>query len=310
MEGELNSTLEAFAREKRIVSKGPLSVMLVVTQHAKKMGLPLDPARLVTEGSGQVLGLGQSAVQAILKRHDIMRILASEGGRTSRGSIGKMQEYVSLLNQLAARNILDLDYVELFWIDRVRLYFNSKPLKLRLDPSQNLRAVIRDVLDQAAARQKSVPGVQYVGAVMQHLAGAKLDCAVGRGAVAHNCFSTSDAQTSRAGDFLIGDVAIHVTSSPSESLIQKCRENLDCGLRPILITMQRGVAVAEELARNASIEGRVDVFEIEQFIALNLYELGKFAPENRGVALKDIVYRYNELIDEWETDPGLKLEMK
>ena len=40
---------------------------------------------LLTEGGGQVFGLGKSAVQSILHRHDITRVLASEGGRTSRG---------------------------------------------------------------------------------------------------------------------------------------------------------------------------------------------------------------------------------
>ncbi len=65
--------------------KCQLCVALVITQHAKNMGLPLDPDKLITEGGGQVLGLGQGAVQAILNRHQIKRVLASEGGRTSRG---------------------------------------------------------------------------------------------------------------------------------------------------------------------------------------------------------------------------------
>jgi hypothetical protein len=50
--------------------------------------------------------------------------------------------------------------------------------------------------------------------------------------------------------------------------------------------------------------------EIEQFIALNLYELGKFALEGRRVAVGDFVARYHEIIDDYETDPGLKIEFK
>ncbi len=42
-------------------------------------GLPLDPDQLLTEGGGQVLGLGRSTVQAILERHGVTRVLASEG---------------------------------------------------------------------------------------------------------------------------------------------------------------------------------------------------------------------------------------
>ena len=61
---------------------------LVVTQHAEDHGTCRSmPKKLITEGGGQVLGLGKGAVQAVLKRHGIDRVLASEGGRTSRGSL-------------------------------------------------------------------------------------------------------------------------------------------------------------------------------------------------------------------------------
>src|SRR4051812_35120667 len=93
--------LERFASEKGFRGQGPLSVALVVTQHAKETGLPLNPGKLVTEGGGQVLGLGRGAVQGVLKRHGIERILAAEGGRTSRGSLGNMREYVVFLNSLS-----------------------------------------------------------------------------------------------------------------------------------------------------------------------------------------------------------------
>ena len=36
---------------------------------------------------------------------------------------------------------------------------------------------------------------------------------------------------------------------------------------------------------------RIDIFEIEQFVALNLYELGKFAAAGRQTAVKDVVTR-------------------
>lgn len=152
--------------------------------------------------------------------------------------------------------------------------------------------------------------MQYAGAVLQHVVGAKLDCALGKGKFAHNSFSTSDQQTGRAADFFIGDVAIHVTTSPSEALIGRCRENLGDNLRPIIVTTQRGLTIAEGLAENAGIGERVDVFEVEQFVALNLYELGKFAPDGRRVAVTDLVTRYNEIVEEYETDPSLKIEFR
>ncbi|MDX9762541.1 MAG: hypothetical protein ACOX2W_15630 [Desulfomonilia bacterium] len=66
-----NEKLKEFAQKNRMRGKGPLSVALVVTRHGKKLGMPLDPEALLTEGGGQVMGLGKSAVQSILKEHGI-----------------------------------------------------------------------------------------------------------------------------------------------------------------------------------------------------------------------------------------------
>ena len=113
-----------------------------------------------------------------------------------------------------------------------------------------------------------------------------------------------------AGDFLLGDVAIHVTTSPGEALIRRCQENLDAGFRPMIVTLQKGLSVAEGLAANANIADRLDVFEIEQFVALNLYELGKFKATGRRTVIEEIVERYNAIIDEIETDPSLRIAIQ
>ncbi len=302
--------LVTFTAENSFRGKGPISVALVVTQHAKAMGLPLNPETLITEGGGQVLGLGKGAVQSILKRHGIDRVLAAEGGRTSRGSLNNMREYVAFLNFLSENASADFDAIEAFWIDRVHEFFAGKPFKIKLDASRSLRMVVRDVIAQAEDRQKTTPGMYYAGAVLQHLVGAKLDCALGQGLLEHNSFSTADAPNKRAGDFFLGDVAIHVTTSPGEAVIERCRENLDDGHRPILVTVQRGLGVAEGLATNIGLSDRIDIFEIEQFVALNLYELARFAAEGRKTAVTDLVSRYNEIVEEFETDPSLKIELR
>lgn len=307
---DLSTALHAFNKAKKFGRKGPLCVALVTTQHACKMGLPLDPGDLLTDKGGQVPGLGKAAVQSVLKRHGIDRVLAAEGGRTSRGSIDNMREYVALLNDLHGQGLSALDAIERFWIERVHEFFAGKPFKVKLDSSRSLRVLVRDVLSQAEERQKNTPGMQFMGAVLQHLVGAKLDCALGTGHFDHNSFSTSDAQSGRAGDFFIGDVALHVTTSPGEGVVQRCKENLDDGFRPIIVTTARGLTAAEVLSENAGIGERVDVFEVEQFVALNLYELGRFAADGRRVAVNDLVSRYNEIVEEVETDPSLMVEIR
>ncbi len=139
--------------------------------------------------------------------------------------------------------------------------------------------------------------------------GAKLDCALGAGKIKHNGFSTADAPTGRAGDFLIGDSAIHVTTTPGEALLGKCADNLNENLRPIIVTLAKGVPVAEGLAENIGIAERVDILEVEQFIATNIYELGGFAADGQKTATAGVVDRYNELIGEFETDPSLAIEI-
>jgi hypothetical protein len=93
-------------------------------------------------------------------------------------------------------------------------------------------------------------------------------------------------------------------------MIERCRDNLDSGHRAVLVTRQRGLTVAEALAENVNLADRIDVFDIEQFIALNLYELGKLAIDGRRVALTDFITRYDEIIDEVETDPSLRIEFR
>jgi len=302
--------LEAFASENDFKEKGALSIALVVTQHARQEGLPLNPETLVTKGGGQVRGAGKGAVQAVLKRYDIDRVLAAEGGRTSRNSLNNMRAYVALLNELHEEGRADLDVIERFWIDCVQAFFASKPFTITLDSARNLPHAARIITEPATERQKEGGGTYHAGAVLQHLVGAKLDCAMGEGKFEHYSFSTADAPGGRAGDFFIGDVAIHVTTSPNEAVITRCKDNLKDGYRPMLVTTQRKVSVAEGLAENQGLSERIDIFEIEQFVALNLYELAGFAEGERRVVIGDLVGRYNRIIEAVETDPSLKIEIK
>ena len=271
------------------------------------MGLPLHPDELLTESRGQVRGLGRTAVQAVLERHGIRRVLAQEGGRTSRGSIGHMEEYVRFLNELGDASVLE--DIERFWIEGVKRFFAAQPLRIRLDAARGLRSAVRGILDQASERDKESEGTSYSGAVLQHLVGAKLSCAFGEDIVEHHSFSTADTSSGRVADFPIGDLAIHVTTAPGEALIDRCKENMDDGYRPIVTSTESGLSVVVGLARNQGIEQRIDAFEVEQFIALNLYELGAYRAEDRTPTISSFVARYNRIVGLVETDPSLKIHL-
>ncbi len=308
MNEKLRERFFDFVWREKFTTKGKLSLGLVITRLAKDAKKPLDADQFLTKRGGQVLGLGGPAVQKILGEYGIDRILAREGGRTSRGNIENMRKYVDFLNQLDDENLCIWKDVEKLWIDQVKVFFAGKPFKLNLDESLSVRTIVKDILQQAKKRQEDNPHMQVVGAVLQHLVGAKLQ-EVMEEKLDHHSFSTSDSQKDRPGDFFINDVVIHVTTAPSEHLIEKCLSNLTKNLKPIIITTERGAGLAKGLAENKDSEDRIDVFEIEQFLASNIYELGDFERKKRETTLHRLIKTYNEIISSVETDPSLKIEL-
>ncbi len=306
----MKSNLEAFAKINKFSGKGPLSVALVITERVKNKNFPLNTNDFLAESGTQVAGLGLASVQTILSRNGITRILAKEGGRTSRGSVPNMICYIHFLNQMHATSCLDLEIAEKFWIERVEAFFAGKPFTLRLDPQLGLRAIVRNLMEQATQRQKADTGTMFLGTVMQHLVGAKLDVVLGgEHHIEHHNANQNDQKDGRTGDFDIGDVSIHVSTAPSEALISKCVENLSVGRKPIIVSGRKGTIVAEGLAENSNIADRVDIIEFEQFMATNIHELGKFTLEQRRIKVEEIIERYNEIINNVETDPSLMIEL-
>ncbi|MDF1756519.1 MAG: DUF4928 family protein [Verrucomicrobiales bacterium] len=298
--------LRNFASKHDFLSgKGSLCVALVVTRIAVEKGLPLDPDSLLTKAKGQVRGLGRSGVQKILKDYGITKTLAAEGGRTSRGSIENMQEYVKFLNQI--EDFADLNIVESWWIERVRDYFNASPLKLKVDSGTSLRSCVRSVFTEAVKRQSESHGSTIVGAVMQHLVGAKLSVLYPDNEIENNGYSVADAPTNRPGDFLIGDCSIHVTTAPSPALIEKCQNNINQGLSPLVISSKEGAGMAENLASNHGLEKRIDVLDIEQFLVANLFEWTGFQGQARKESFQNLISKYNQIVSECETNPSLQI---
>ena len=304
---KLNDYLSQFESDHRVNSKGSLSVTLVITRASSGQKAPYIPEDFLTPKGGQVSGLSGSAVQAILADHGITRILAEEGGRTSRGSISLMQAYLDLLNKLHKKDLLDFPAIEGWWVECVKKYFSSKPFSIKIDPSKSLRSIVSDLIEAAFDRQRECQGTMIAGAVMQHLVGAKLEIALPEAKIDHKGFSVADAPGGRKGDFLVGDTSIHVTTAPSEALIRKCRDNLNENLRPLIITTQGGSGGAGALAKDADVDDRIDILEIAQFIATNIYELSGFEHSKRPVKIRDLVNAYNRIIDQTETDPSLKI---
>ncbi len=306
---ELFQHLELLAsKQRKFLNKGGLCVGLVVTRTAQERGLPLAPESLRTDERGQVAGLGKAAVQNILAAYGITKVLAEEGGRTSRGSLGLMEEYVMALNALHKKQReLDLASVMSWWIEKVRLHFASEGPKFHYDTGKSVASILADLFRQAADIQKNSGGANFVGAMLQHLVGAKLDMVLGVGVAAHHGFSVADHSTERQADFEVAGVAIHVTTHPSEALIRKAANNIQSGLKPVIVTLADGVDGAAYLLKSTEWEDRVDVIDATQFLTANVYERSFFKAAECRTTLAAILARYNEIVAECETDPVLSI---
>lgn len=310
MRPELEEALRRFTEENRVRTKGWLSVVVTLTRDFAKVGLPIDSASFKTEKKGQVKGLGGARLKKLLAEHGVQRRLTSEGGRTSRASIHNMEAYAAFCNSLGSLSKADWDQIEQYWIARVQDYFSSEPIRIPGDRSVSLQEVVRKALGEAHRRQQFSPGATYEGSVLQHLVGAKLETACPGVELEHHPVSQADEGTSRPGDFLIHETAIHVSISPSMALMEKCKANLESGLRCVVVTAGDAVKAAEVNARQYGIENRIEIWEVAQFVSTNISEWSGFQSENLRVELERLLDTYNRLVDEHEGDPSLRLEFQ
>ncbi len=302
--------LRLFQSENNIVTKGPLSVVVQITRMVREKEFPLDPSDFKTEKEGQVAGLGGGNLKKILRDHGITQQLSSEGGRTSRGSMGLMIKYVDFLNTWNAEEPVNFDEIEAFWAEQVREYFRNQPFVLTADASKTVGANLDELFEQARKRQKQNPGTQYLGTVLQHLVAAKLCLILPEGSFEIHGASVADAPTARSGDFVINKTIIHCTTSVGDLLINKCKANIANGFRPVIITIFERVQTALNQIEDAGLSGRIEVWDIQQFLSSNIHEHSLFDEGKQNATLGTIIENYNQIVHEKETDPSLRIEFE
>jgi hypothetical protein len=311
MNANLLHKLDEFRINQQAHSKGKLATLLFLTRRVQEEGLPFRPEKLRTAKQGQVAGLGREAVQKILHDHGVDKVLAEEGGRTSRGSLGLAESYLKLLNEYhAAKNISskDLKLAESWWIGKVKELFNRQRFKISLDQSQTISALVGCILEAARERQEEMAGLRLEGAVMHYLVGAKLRLIYPKLNIVVRGYSVADAASAGHGDFKIGDTVIHVTTHPTGKLLVKCKDNIDAGLRPLIICPNSKTESAVVLAEEAEIKKRIEIYEAETFVSANLNERGVFMASEVQQSARELIEAYNAIIDEVEQDQSLKIE--
>lgn len=303
---EADEWYEEHRKIDKVAKTNTINAGLAVSRMVRD-GLPITPKRLVSDGGSQVRGLSGSRMRNILAEHGETRKYTSEGGRTSRATLPKAEGLVKRWN---AVDVSDVDFVSLafqleeFFVDKARKdYFDKKRLKVDINPSKPVAVTVGEIL-LAASQRADRP----TGAVLQHLVGAKLELRFPSTDIGRDKATTADQQTDREGDFQVGTTAFHVTVSPMEKLMDRCKDNIISGVRPTLIVPEARVSAARQLAEVAGISDQVSVTEAETFIGTNIEEIAEYDTDSIKEGLARLIRRYNERITEVEPDASLRIE--
>ena len=275
-----------------------------------KSDFPITDDVVKTDKGSQVRGLSGSMVSRVFKEHGEMQEFTSEGGRTSRGSLPTAQELASVLNRLFGDGLseeerLDVaDTLQRYFVRCIQLdYFAKQRMKVDIDPNKPVAAVVSDIFQ--AARNRSD---QPTGAVAQHLVGAKLELRFPEAEIGRDKANAADLQTSRQGDFQLGSTAFHVTVSPMQKLVNRVRDNIREGYRPVILVPFDKVPFTVGLLDSEELADHAGVHSIESFVGTNVEEMGFFERDAIRDEVAHLIRRYNERIFACETDKSLMIE--
>ena len=183
----------------------------------------------------------------------------------------------------------------------VSRFFSVKRVKVTFDINDATWKFIHSILENARQSGKGGPVAEY-------LVGAKLSLRFPGKDIRNKRFSESDAQSGYHGDFEIGSTVFHVTVAPMPELFEKCKGNLERGLRVYLLvpdavvigTRQNTVLVAG---------GRIAVESIESFVATNVDELCEFDGDRLKSGFRRLLEAYNTRVDEVELDKSMLIDI-
>lgn len=308
LEGFLKKGLKPFQEgTERIM--GFNAVMLNVTDIASQSEMPLAAKDLLTRGGGQIK-TQRGAPNRTLKLWGARFRFGTESGGTSRNSLQCMEACVDFLNDLhATSGPVNFFAAMRFWLRRIRDLFRNAPLSVDYSTSETLQVFVGRLVGKVREREKLTTGTKLMGAVMQHLVGAKLELILGSGRVEHHPATQADQQYGRFGDFEADECVFHVTTAPAERLIQKCVANIEANKKPIIITLSDKVAAAAGLAQNMEVDSRIEVIGFEVFLAHNVIERTLARRTQCRVVVEELVEKYNALVAKHEPLSGIRLKV-
>lgn len=287
-------------------ARGTIGAALVVLDRLKE-SCELDLSAHRAPGGSQIQGASGSAVRAILARYGEARVFLSEGGRTNRGAPADIGRLLDSLQRVGLAALAEdertsvLENLQRYLVERVREFHARERLTFVFDASKSAWQTISEILARAKEAGKEGPVAQY-------LVGAKLQLRYPEVPVPNFSYSTSDHQQGRPGDFHLEDTAFHVTVSPVGAVFERCRINLNNGLRAYLLVPDRVIAGTRQNAE-AIAPGSIFVDSIEAFVGGNVDEMSVFNRKNVVSQFRQLIEIYNSRVDEIESDKSMMIEV-
>jgi hypothetical protein len=286
------------------VARNTISVGIVVLDHMRRNSPVL--AHDVISPGGEVKGT-RSGLGNVLEAYGIPRNYLKEV-TTRQGHQDGQRLFADFDwgNRLAALSDEERDHLLMELIDqlveRAMGWIRRQNLKLNIDRRHAPSSWVNLIVENAKQRSG--------GVVEQHLVGAKLEKRFDDLDIPNHPAHAADTQTSRAGDFVVSELIYHVTATPSRGVIQKCADNIQVGLHPILLVPRDIEYRATALAQDEGIDKEITIISIEDFVAMNIIELATDESKDFFNVLQEIVQIYNRRLEEVETDMSLRIEIR
>lgn len=239
-----------------------------------------------------------------MQRHRKATKAAAATGYRTRIWLGVARAQVEALDReiLAGRwNVQELRDELVRMIGDVEDRLAGAPLKPQCNHRGPPAAWIDCILVAAELRSR--------GVVERHLIGATLQQRHPGIAIPNNPGHTADAQTGRSGDFPLKHISYHVTATDGKEAIERCTQNIETGVHPVLLVPRRYLEKAKIRADVGGILPRVSILAIEDFIAQNIIEMSTSQQQDFFSTLKAIIDEYNRRLEQVETDMSLKIEL-
>ncbi|MBP3869632.1 MAG: DUF4928 family protein [Faecalicoccus sp.] len=279
----LRGYLKSIHDKFNVYVKEKLSIVIPFTRMNKNLELPFGNSDVFMDDDLEKYGINEENFRRILADHGITIPLDDSDE--------------------------DLDLESISSQDDVNNCGN-KPFILSAEQSKSVQYILNSLLNQAIKRDMQLHEKKYRDALIKYLVAAQLqvifpnqDCLV-------SSTFAEDTSINQSANFIINNTSIYCTSSPKESLMEKCKEDLNAGKHPVIITLHDREVLAMGFADYDDLTDRIEVWNIQQFLSTRILERSLFDESKRNSTLKEIIDRYNNIIDEAENDPSLKIEFE